>query len=402
MGGSTGVPTAVIVDDDAAIRRMLRRTLEGHFGFAVTDEFTNGAEVVEGLGAAVPDLIVMDIAMPVMDGVEATREIKKRHPDLSVVAMTGSDDANDVSRMLELGVVGYIVKGAPRQKIIEGLHAAIQGRAFLDERVTRPLIAEYRSLRKDQDRREQALSALDRMKQELIAIVAHEFRTPLTIMKLNSTLLRSGELAGQEDLAAASLEAIEKACDRFAGTISQMTLLADIRGGGLKVDHAVTSMRDVAREACLDFELGSPAGRVIRSFGDCAVLGERERLVQIARSVIDNALKFTRGLVWVRVTQEEHQAVLQVIDEGQGIDPSTLQRIMTGPFSQGDSSSTREVGGLGLSLHVALEYLDLCEGKLEIYTDPRLGTTVRMCIPAVGSGVARAGSTTPPSGATLR
>src|SRR4051812_43195883 len=94
--------SVIIVDDDAAIRRMLTRLLEKRFEWVVIGEAADGFEALRRLETFTPDLILMDIEMPGMNGIVATAEIKKKHPDLPIVALTGRGDQETVAQMLKV------------------------------------------------------------------------------------------------------------------------------------------------------------------------------------------------------------------------------------------------------------------------------------------------------------
>jgi DNA-binding NarL/FixJ family response regulator len=101
----------LLVDDIPAIRDMLRMLLGLEEGFEIVGEAANGLEAIQAAAELEPDLIVMDLHMPVMNGIEATRRITDNHPDIKVVAFTSSD-APDMNRALEdAGVVAHLAKG---------------------------------------------------------------------------------------------------------------------------------------------------------------------------------------------------------------------------------------------------------------------------------------------------
>jgi signal transduction histidine kinase len=105
-------------------------------------------------------------------------------------------------------------------------------------------------------------------------------------------------------------------------------------------------------------------------------------LKDVAIALIQNAFDFTDGAVRIEVCEEEGNAVLRVIDEGPGIDSSTLHTLLNKPFTQADSSHTRKVGGLGLSLYIARQVLEASDGELVIETGPHTGSRFTMVLPS--------------------
>jgi cyclic di-GMP phosphodiesterase len=103
----------LICDDSAEARGMLRTVLTDDRELYIVGEASNGSEAIALAVDLAPDVILMDVAMPVLDGVEATRRLRELLPATRIVALAGSDDAEDVERMLEAGASAYCVKGAP-------------------------------------------------------------------------------------------------------------------------------------------------------------------------------------------------------------------------------------------------------------------------------------------------
>jgi signal transduction histidine kinase len=158
--------------------------------------------------------------------------------------------------------------------------------------------------------------------------------------------------------------------------------VAGIQRGGLGLQPTIFSLSLVAREAV---ELAGPRA-VDRSVdldaADVLASGDRGRVRDVALSLIENALDYTRGRVVVRVFQGEGNPRLAVLDEGPGLEKHKLHQLLAKPFVQGDSSDTRRVGGLGLSLYIARQVLETSGGCLEVDTGPRRGSVFTMVLPA--------------------
>jgi DNA-binding NarL/FixJ family response regulator len=111
----------VIVDDEAEVRRALRRLVEERTTLQVVAEASNGAEALTVVEAIQPDAVVMDVKMPVMDGVEATRRIKELHPYIKVIGFSSQDDDATGAIMRYAGASKTIVKGDPPDEIVATL-----------------------------------------------------------------------------------------------------------------------------------------------------------------------------------------------------------------------------------------------------------------------------------------
>ena len=128
----------LICDDSDSFRFVVRSTLAEQPGITVVGEASDGREAVDLALALSPDVILMDVRMPVLDGVEATRAVRSALPDVRVVALTGSDDRQIVSAMLEAGASAYCVKGSPLSELERAVTGLPNRRAF-EERLDRLL-----------------------------------------------------------------------------------------------------------------------------------------------------------------------------------------------------------------------------------------------------------------------
>jgi NarL family two-component system response regulator LiaR len=117
----------LLVDDHAAVRATLRATLELNSSFEIVGDVGNGREALETMRRELPDVVIMDARMPVMDGAEATRAIAKRWPDVCVLAFTSTAEAARVAPMLEAGARGCILKGQAPERLIESIHRSVAG-----------------------------------------------------------------------------------------------------------------------------------------------------------------------------------------------------------------------------------------------------------------------------------
>ena len=117
----------LLVDDNAAVRAGLRRAIELKTTFEVVAEAGNGEEAVELARELDLDIILMDVRMPVMDGIQATAQIKLDKPSTYVLAISGCDDPSAVSGMLRAGASGYVLKGALPEEFLSPLEAVITG-----------------------------------------------------------------------------------------------------------------------------------------------------------------------------------------------------------------------------------------------------------------------------------
>ena len=142
--GETGDATRVVlVDDHTMLRHGLRQTLREH-GFDVVGEASNGRSGVQLVLELKPDVVVMDLEMPQLDGIEATREIVRAQPGARVLMLTISTDDDDVVEALAAGASGYLLKTAPPEDIVRAVGAAQAGDSTISPQVATRLVARVR------------------------------------------------------------------------------------------------------------------------------------------------------------------------------------------------------------------------------------------------------------------
>jgi DNA-binding NarL/FixJ family response regulator len=130
----------LIVDDHRLVRAGLSTLLGSTPDLKVVGEAANGAEAVSLAQEQSPDVVLMDISMPVLDGVAATREIMAAQPDIRVVALTSFSDDRRVSEILAAGAVGYVLKDTEPDELIAAIRAAARGQVPIDSRVAGALL----------------------------------------------------------------------------------------------------------------------------------------------------------------------------------------------------------------------------------------------------------------------
>lgn len=117
----------LLVDDQALIRRGLKALLKGETSIEVIGEAENGKAALEFVETLQPDVVLMDVRMPLMDGVAATREIQQRFPKTKVLVLTTFDDDQYVAQALQNGAAGYLLKDTPLEELVQAIQAIHKG-----------------------------------------------------------------------------------------------------------------------------------------------------------------------------------------------------------------------------------------------------------------------------------
>lgn len=133
----------VLVDDHAVLREGLRSLLSMQADIDVVGEASNGREALELIGKLKPDVAVLDVAMPEMDGVEATRRIKQDFPETRVLILTQHDNREYVFSLLQAGAVGYVLKKSGGAEVITAIRSAFAEGAFLPPNIAREVMERF-------------------------------------------------------------------------------------------------------------------------------------------------------------------------------------------------------------------------------------------------------------------
>ena len=133
----------ILVDDHEVVRTGLRMLLEHQPDMEIVGEASNGAEVLEMAAQADPDVIVMDITLPDISGIEATRRIKQAHPGIAIVALTIHEDEQYFFEMLQAGATGYVPKRAAPEDLINAIRAAYNDEIYLYPSLAKALVSDF-------------------------------------------------------------------------------------------------------------------------------------------------------------------------------------------------------------------------------------------------------------------
>jgi NarL family two-component system response regulator LiaR len=367
--GAPGRIRVLVVDDNDGFRESLVFLLSGE-DLEVIGQARSGAEALEMVRQLSPDVVLMDVRMPEMDGIETTRRLKAARPALEVVALTSMEEQRAVRDMLVAGASGYVLKDSDGDAIVHAVHEAVSGGALLSPEVTPAVIEELTDALERERRRARQLeiaqeALLERAahRQQLLGRVGHELRTPVTVILGIAQTLRRGQMP-DADLAQA-LEALEERAEGLARLVQRFEAVLEV---GLTEWLNIT---DLAREiASVDARIvvDAPSGPVMTTLNRTAGL-------RILEELVDNALAFSapEGPVTIRVGTDDGITV-RVTDRGPGIDPDAVARIFE-PLEQAEQLHTRVHQGIGIGLSIARMSALAMEGDVVLEQTGAEGST---------------------------
>jgi DNA-binding NarL/FixJ family response regulator len=135
----------VVADDHPVVREGLRAVLDSEPDVEVVGEASNGSSALSLVGSLHPDLVLMDLQMPEMDGIAAIRRIRRQYGDVNVLVLTTYGTDSDITRAVEAGATGYLLKDASRDELMRGIRLAAQGESVLSPQVASRVIGRMRA-----------------------------------------------------------------------------------------------------------------------------------------------------------------------------------------------------------------------------------------------------------------
>ncbi len=159
----------VIADDHEIVRQGLKAILEGD-GCEVVGEYSSGREAVEGARATRPDVAVMDISMPDLNGAEATQQLAKQQPDTKVIVLTMHDSEELARRVLEAGARGYVLKSDAARDLANAVRTVMKGQPFFSGKISEMLLRGY--LNNPSQPQESAIPSLTSREREVVQLLA--------------------------------------------------------------------------------------------------------------------------------------------------------------------------------------------------------------------------------------
>lgn len=361
---------AVLVDDVPELRRLLRNVLEWSERFEVVGEANHGRAAIDLAGEVKPDLVLLDISMPVMDGMEALPRLLEVSPGSKVVMLSGFEAERLGRAAIEMGAADYVEKGTPPAQVIERL-LKVMGAAPQPEAEPPAAVAPQGP--------EEAI--LDVSPEEMMSLVAHEIRNPLAVIQGFGMELHNRWENMPDHL---RRDAVRRMTERARYLNTVVSNLMYMRKLGQKpkwmdpgtekvaelLDLLVDELKDMTKDHPLELQVdeGLPPVKV-----DVA------RFRQVLTNLFVNAAKFSPSGASIQVTASGHSSgvVVRVMDQGPGI-PDDKRDAVFEKFKRLESGGS----GIGLGLYVSKALMDSLNGQIWVEDSPSGGACIACLLPS--------------------
>lgn len=387
-------PRILVVDDEPAARRLLVRILEKKgYDASAAGDVPSAIEMLETEDFA---LVMTDLDMPGASGLDLIEAVSPRTPEVATILVTGRGSTEVASSALMSGAYGYLTKPFVRDEVEISVLNALRRRELelerrtheqrLEETVrerTSDLASSLEQLQGAQEelgRKAEQLQELARMKAQFIQVVSHELRTPLTIIRGGAQTVRRAGDGLDPQLRDNLLHSVETNANALGRMINKILTAASLQRGDHRFGFAAFDLAQIAHKA-VEVADDRARSRVVLEVAPAIGRGHEDLIQESARDLVENALIHTEGGVRVSTSRTVDEAVLSVADEGPGMPGELLDRLLHEPFVQGDSSTTRRVGGLGLSLYLSRQIAEASGGRFEARSTPS-GSTFSLVLPA--------------------
>jgi len=164
----------LLVEDHAIVRQGLRRLLEER-GLEVAGEAADGRRAIKMVGELDPDIVIMDITLPRLGGIEATRRIRRTHPDVKVIMLTIHDEEGFLYKSLDAGANGYMVKEKATEDLLDAIDTVLRGEIYISPNFPPKVLESYRRMSQSKRKKVDDFSRLTNREREILQLIAEGY-----------------------------------------------------------------------------------------------------------------------------------------------------------------------------------------------------------------------------------
>jgi signal transduction histidine kinase len=342
----------LVVDDTADIRFLVRLTLERDGRFEVVGEADDGAEAIVAAARLRPDVVLLDLAMPVMDGLEALPQIRAESAGSKIVVLSGFNAREMSADALARGASSYLEKGGIADLLVPHILHHFPDRGDAPPVVAQPAAGDRLALIEPAGGQPAALQAelAQDLAGEWVSVLAHELNNPVTVLQGFALLLQQATDSMSQDAIKESAAAISRAAKHLGALVEAFSDLRKIEINSLDLVLETADVSELVRETITDMAEVTRTHPVILEVVDGVHAWiDPPRVRQVLINLLANAAKFSPDAtrIEVRMAVDNDHATISVRDHGPGIPVDRLSELFR-KFSRLDP--TIEGTGVGLFL----------------------------------------------------
>lgn len=346
---------ALIADDVPELRRLLRLVLEWSERFEVVGEAENGREAVDLAGRHSPDLLLLDVSMPVMDGMEALPLILEVSPETKVVVLSGFEAERLGQDASELGAAAYLEKGISPANLVKrllevmGTEAGVPPAAGSPEEITL----------------DPASHLTDLSSEDMMSLVAHEIRNPLAVIQGFGNELQARWSTMEDDQRVDAVRRMTERARYLNTIVSNLMYMRKVGSDEARpqlVEHEVEGLLVGMADELRDMSRGHPIELSLEP-GLPHVMLDPARMRQVLTNLIVNAAKFAPkdSPIAISARADEEEVLIEVLDHGPGI-PADKREIVFEKFQRLEKGGS----GIGLGLFISRALMRSMGGGLTV------------------------------------
>jgi signal transduction histidine kinase len=352
------IASVVVIDDTPDLRLLLRMVLELSDRYTVVGEAGDGAAGIEIVREWQPDLVLLDLAMPIMDGLEALPGIRDACPNAEVVVLSGFEADRMASQALERGAAGYVQKGTSPDDIVRAL----------DEILGRPKALQEVTMSAPDD--EAVADEVEQLR-SAFATAAHELRTPATVLIGLARMLTQRRAQLDAVRVDELLDAVIRQTMVLDRITADMLTCAQATRGGLDAQVDAMDLVPVLNASALSMAEHTPVA--VEAPAAIQVLADPVRVQQMLTNLLSNAVKYAAPPISITASASGDAAVVRIEDRGDGV-PEVFQPRL---FEQYTRAPKSRAAGTGLGLYVVKALAEAQGGAA--WHEPRDGGGSSFC-----------------------
>ena len=321
------------------------------------------------------DIIITDINMPVMNGIEMLKQIRKLDKNVHCIILSAHNEISYFTESIKLGVDGYILKPIEMEQFLDTLYKTINNIKYELDNIT---------YKKDLESQVIQLKEAVEVKSNFLANMSHEIRTPLNGILGFVDILKENI---DDEQNKQYLTIIDNSSHHLLGIIDDILDFSKMENGKLEIEYINFNTRDELQSIVDLFSAKASQNNISFELNldkslPKALVGDALRIKQVLSNLLSNAIKFTPNgkKIYLDIRYYKNQLTISIKDEGIGISKDKISHIFEA-FSQEDNTTTRKYGGTGLGLSISNKLVYLLGGELKLKSELGVGSEFYFSIP---------------------